>query len=97
MRKVPLPTSWQWMMLVSLHSRTFFHLVQILRGQLPTAEVDHRKVDLSCFYKPEKKMPDDATIIAPFPEGRNAVVLVICLLMRRFPPIVVFTISVGMK
>ena len=77
MRKVPLPTSWQWMMLVSPHSQKVLHLVQILRGQLPAVEVDHRKVDLSCFYKPEKKKkPDDATIIAPFPEGKNAVVLV---------------------
>ena len=51
-RKFSLPISFEWMMLISPHSRKLLPLVQILRGWLPVVEVYVR--DLPCFSKPEK-------------------------------------------
>ena len=49
-RKISLPISYQWMMLVSSRSRKLLHLVQFPRGWLPVVVF----VDFLCSCKPEK-------------------------------------------
>ena len=75
MRKISLPISYQWMMLISPHSRKLLRLVQILRGWLPVVEVDLSEVDLPCICKLEKNADDAAILFRHRNEGSREIAL----------------------